>query len=48
MPVARYVECLTPSPYLDELITNPFRPDAEGYLTVPDRPGWASNSTGRR
>src|SRR4051812_15628910 len=39
MPVARYVEYLTPSPYLDELMTQPFRPDAEGYLTVPDRPG---------
>jgi L-alanine-DL-glutamate epimerase-like enolase superfamily enzyme len=33
------VEYLTPSPYLDELIVEPFRPDAEGYLTVPDRPG---------
>src|SRR5947208_3511087 len=39
MPVARYVEYLTPSPYLDEIISEPFRPDAEGYLTVPDRPG---------
>ncbi len=39
VPVARYVEYLTPSPYLDEIITEPFRPDAEGYLTIPDRPG---------
>jgi D-galactarolactone cycloisomerase len=39
MPVARYVEFLTPSPYLDHLILNPFRPDAEGYLHVPDGPG---------
>lgn len=39
MPVARYVEFLTPSPYVDELITTPFRPDAEGSLTIPDRPG---------
>ena len=39
MPVARYVEYLTPSPYLEDLITEPFRPDAEGYLTVPERPG---------
>lgn len=39
MPVARYVEYLTPSPYLDEIILNPFKPDAEGYLTVPDKPG---------
>ena len=39
VPVARYVEYLTPSPYIDEIITVPFRPDAEGYLTVPDKPG---------
>jgi L-alanine-DL-glutamate epimerase-like enolase superfamily enzyme len=39
MPVARYVEYLTPCVYLDEIITTPFRPDAEGYLSVPDRPG---------
>jgi L-alanine-DL-glutamate epimerase-like enolase superfamily enzyme len=39
MPVARYVEYLTPCVYLDELITEPFRPDAEGYLTIPERPG---------
>jgi D-galactarolactone cycloisomerase len=39
LPVATYVEYLTPSPYLDELVTMPFRTDAEGYLTVPDRPG---------
>ena len=39
MPVARYVEYLTPCVYLDELVTEPFRPDAEGYLTIPNRPG---------
>jgi L-alanine-DL-glutamate epimerase-like enolase superfamily enzyme len=39
MPVARYVEYLTPCVYLDEIITQPFRPDAEGYLSVPDKPG---------
>jgi D-galactarolactone cycloisomerase len=39
LPVARYVEFLTPSPYLDELITEPFRPDADGYLHVPTTPG---------
>jgi hypothetical protein len=39
LPVARYVEYLTPTPYIDELITEPFRPDAEGYLTVPEKPG---------
>src|SRR5437763_3153505 len=39
LPVARYVEYLTPCVYLDELIAEPFRPDAEGYLTIPDKPG---------
>ncbi len=39
MPVAKYVEFLTPSPYVDELITVPFRPDADGFLTIPDAPG---------
>jgi D-galactarolactone cycloisomerase len=39
MPVARYVEYLTPCVYLDEIVTTPFRPDAEGYLTIPDKPG---------
>jgi len=39
VPVARYVEYLAPSPYIDEIITVPFRPDPEGYLTLPDKPG---------
>jgi L-alanine-DL-glutamate epimerase-like enolase superfamily enzyme len=39
MPVARYVEYLTPCVYLDEIITEPFRPDTDGYLTIPERPG---------
>jgi L-alanine-DL-glutamate epimerase-like enolase superfamily enzyme len=39
MPVARYVEFLTPSPYMDELVKVPFRPDAEGFLNIPDAPG---------
>ncbi len=39
LPVARYVEYLTPCIYLDELITTPFKPDSEGYLRVPTGPG---------
>src|SRR3954449_1643121 len=39
MPVAKYVEYLTPSPYIEEIITEPFKVDAEGYLPIPDRPG---------
>lgn len=39
VPVAKYVEYLTPTPYIDELIVNPFKPDAEGFLHVPEAPG---------
>ncbi|MSR31124.1 MAG: mandelate racemase/muconate lactonizing enzyme family protein [Gemmataceae bacterium] len=39
MPLARYVEFLTPSPYIDDLLLTPFRPDAEGFLTLPEKPG---------
>jgi L-alanine-DL-glutamate epimerase-like enolase superfamily enzyme len=39
LPVATYVEYLTPSPYIEELVVEPFRVDTEGYLTIPDRPG---------
>jgi L-alanine-DL-glutamate epimerase-like enolase superfamily enzyme len=39
LPVARYVEFLTPSPYMDKLITNPLRPDAEGLLHLPGGAG---------
>jgi L-alanine-DL-glutamate epimerase-like enolase superfamily enzyme len=39
VPVAKYVEYLTPSPYIEDIITEPFKVDAEGYLPIPDRPG---------
>lgn len=39
MPVARYVEYLTPSPYLDEIVAMPIKGDMEGYLPIPDEPG---------
>jgi D-galactarolactone cycloisomerase len=39
IPVARYVEYLTPSAYMDELTTEPFRLDAEGKLAIPTAPG---------
>lgn len=39
IPVARYVEYLTPAPYIDQIITEPFQLDSDGYLTIPDRPG---------
>jgi L-alanine-DL-glutamate epimerase-like enolase superfamily enzyme len=39
LPIARYVEYLTPAPYIEEIITEPFKLDDEGFLHVPDRPG---------
>jgi D-galactarolactone cycloisomerase len=39
IPVASYVEYLTPSPYIEEIITEPFKVDADGCLTVSDKPG---------
>jgi D-galactarolactone cycloisomerase len=39
IPVARYVEYLTPSAYIDELTTEPFRLDDEGLLEIPIGPG---------
>ena len=39
MHVAKLVEFLTPSLYVDNLIKTPFRPDANGLLTLPDKPG---------
>jgi L-alanine-DL-glutamate epimerase-like enolase superfamily enzyme len=39
VPVARYVEYLTPTPYIEDIITEPFKVDAEGYLPIPDLPG---------
>ncbi len=39
LPVAHYVEYLTPSPYIEEIVTEPFKVDTEGYLRVPTTPG---------
>jgi L-alanine-DL-glutamate epimerase-like enolase superfamily enzyme len=39
IPVARYVEYLTPCAYIDELTAEPFRLDAQGCLTIPQKPG---------
>jgi L-alanine-DL-glutamate epimerase-like enolase superfamily enzyme len=39
LPVARYVEYLTPSPFIDELLTTPFALDADGLLPIPAAPG---------
>jgi D-galactarolactone cycloisomerase len=39
LPVARYVEYLTPSAYIDEITTEPFHLDGRGTLEIPTRPG---------
>ncbi len=39
LPVARFVEYLTPAPYIEQIITEPFRMDDEGYLIIPTTPG---------
>lgn len=39
MPVARYVEYLTPCAYIENLTTEPFVLDSEGFLEIPDKPG---------
>jgi L-alanine-DL-glutamate epimerase-like enolase superfamily enzyme len=35
LPVARYVEYLTPAPYIDEITAEPFVLDGQGLLTIP-------------
>lgn len=37
---ARFVEYLTPEPYLEDLLAEPFRLDEEGKLRIPDGPGY--------
>lgn len=39
LPVARYVEYLTPCAYIDELLAEPFSIDDEGMLSIPCKPG---------
>ncbi len=39
IPVARFVEFLTPAPYIDMIITDPFQLDEDGCLSIPDGPG---------
>lgn len=39
LPTAHYVEYLTPCAYIDDVTVEPFVVDADGYLTIPTRPG---------
>ena len=36
---AKWVEYLTPDPYMDDVFEHPPKPDAEGFLTIPSGPG---------
>lgn len=39
IPVARYVEYLTPCAYIEDLLDRPFEIDSDGYLAIPTEPG---------
>jgi L-alanine-DL-glutamate epimerase-like enolase superfamily enzyme len=39
LPVARWVEYITPSPYIEEIVARPFALDADGMLPIPTAPG---------
>jgi L-alanine-DL-glutamate epimerase-like enolase superfamily enzyme len=39
IPTAVWVEYLTPTPYIEDLVDTPFTLDADGCLTIPDGPG---------
>src|SRR5205085_7912383 len=39
MPVARYVEYITPSPYIEDIVATPFKLDSDGMLAIPTAPG---------
>ena len=36
---ARWVEYITPAPYIEDLCATPPVLDADGYLSIPDGPG---------
>lgn len=38
-PNAKWVEYLTPAPYIDDLIQNPITLDEDGCIAIPDGPG---------
>ena len=38
-PNARWVEYLTPAPYIEDLLLNPIQLDDDGFISIPDGPG---------
>ncbi len=39
LPVATYVEYITPSPYIEDILITPFKLDQDGMLAIPTAPG---------
>jgi L-alanine-DL-glutamate epimerase-like enolase superfamily enzyme len=39
VPTARWVEYITPAPYIEDLVEQPFTLDEEGCLSIPEAPG---------
>ena len=39
VPTARWVEYITPAPYIEDLVVKPYTLDAEGMLDISDKPG---------
>jgi len=39
VPTARWVEYITPAPYIEDLAAEPYTLDEEGLLSIPDGPG---------
>lgn len=39
IPNTRFVEYLTGSPFIDEIVQEPWKLDQQGYLEIPDSPG---------
>lgn len=39
LPVARWVEYLTPSQFIEDIVTTPFQLDSDGMLPIPTTPG---------
>lgn len=38
-PCARWVEYITPAPYIEDLLMEPIQLDENGMITIPDKPG---------
>jgi D-galactarolactone cycloisomerase len=52
VPTARWVEYITPAPYIEDLVEEPFVLDEEGMLAIPEAPGlgvrWSAEGVEKR